>query len=106
MVVSFGIQLLFALSRWFGEGMYTFNGVSTWAAYNLYSWDLFGMSWYLLFTVSSYFFCRFYCMFLLYPSCLQNFKKIENQLLCHQINVKVSSFCDLKLCVKNKLMIE
>ena len=43
-------------------------------------------------------------MFLLYPSCLKIFKKIKNQLLCHQINVKISSFCDLKLCIKNKFI--
>ena len=43
-------------------------------------------------------------MFLLYPSCLQNFKKIKDQLLCHQINVIISSFCSLKLCIKNKFI--
>ena len=41
-------------------------------------------------------------MFLLYPSYLQNFKKIKNQLLCHQINVKISNFCNLKLYIKNQ----
>ena len=41
-------------------------------------------------------------MFLLYFSCLQNFKKIKYQLLCHQTNIKISSFCDLKLCKKEK----
>ena len=41
-------------------------------------------------------------MFLLYHSCLQKFKKIKDQLLCHQTNVKISSFCDLKLCKKEK----
>ena len=35
---------------------------------------------------------------------LQNFKKIKDQLLCHQINVKISNFCDLKLCIKNKFI--
>ena len=35
-----------------------------------------------------------------HPSCLQNFKKIKNQLLCHQINVKISNFCNLKLSIK------
>ena len=43
-------------------------------------------------------------MFSLYPSCLKNFKKIKDQLLCHQTNVKISSFCDLKLCIKNKFI--
>ena len=43
-------------------------------------------------------------MFLLYPSCLQNFKKIKNQLLYHQIFVKILSFCNLKLCIKNKFI--
>ena len=43
-------------------------------------------------------------MFLLYPSYLQNFKKIKDQLLCHQKNVKILSFCDLKLCIKNNLI--
>ena len=35
---------------------------------------------------------------------LAKFKKIKNQLLYHQINVKISSFCDLKLCIKNKFI--
>ena len=43
-------------------------------------------------------------MFLLYPSCLQNFKKTKDQLLCHQTNIKISSFCNLKLCIKNKFI--
>ena len=43
-------------------------------------------------------------MFLLHPYCLQNFKKIKNQLLCHHINVIISIFCNLKLCIKNKLI--
>ena len=43
-------------------------------------------------------------MFLLHPKCLQNFKKIKDQLLCHQINVIISSFCNLKLYIKNKLI--
>ena len=43
-------------------------------------------------------------MFLLYPSCLQNFKKFKDQLLYHQTNVKISNFCDLKLCIKNKII--
>ena len=43
-------------------------------------------------------------MFLLHPYCLQNFNKIKNQLLCHQINVIISSFCNLKLYIKNKLI--
>ena len=29
-------------------------------------------------------------MFLLHPQCLQNFKKIKDQLLCHQTNVIVT----------------
>ena len=43
-------------------------------------------------------------MFLLYPLCLQNFKKIKDQLLCHQTNVKISNFCNLKLCIKDKFI--
>jgi len=43
-------------------------------------------------------------MFLLHLSCLQNFKKIKDQLLYHQINVKISGFCDPKLCIKNKFI--
>ena len=43
-------------------------------------------------------------MFLLHLYCLQNFKKIKNQLLYHQINVIISSFCNLKLYIKNKLI--
>ena len=43
-------------------------------------------------------------MFLLYSLYLQNFKKIKDQLLCHQTNVKISSFCDLKLCTKIKFI--
>ena len=44
-------------------------------------------------------------MFLLYHSCLQNFKKIKDQLLRHLINVKISSFYNiLKLCIKNKFI--
>ena len=43
-------------------------------------------------------------MFLLFPSCLQNFNKIKEQLLCHQVNVKISSFYDPKLYIKNKLV--
>ena len=42
-------------------------------------------------------------MFLLYISRLQNFK-IKDQLLCHQTNVKILKFCDLKLCIKNKFI--
>ena len=34
---------------------------------------------------------------------LTNFKKIKNQLLCHLINVIISSFCNLELYIKNKL---
>ena len=41
-------------------------------------------------------------MFLLYSSYLQNFKNIKNQLLCYQINIKISNFCNLKLCIKNQ----
>ena len=41
-------------------------------------------------------------MFLLYLSCLKIFKKIIDQLLCHQTNIKISNFYDLKLCIKNK----
>ena len=43
-------------------------------------------------------------MFLLFPSCLQNFKKTKDQSLCHQVNVKISNFYDLKLCIKNKFI--
>ena len=43
-------------------------------------------------------------MFLLYYLCLQNFKKIKDQLLCHQTNVKISRFYNLKLCIKNKFI--
>ena len=43
-------------------------------------------------------------MFLLYHSCLQNFKKIKDQLLFYQTNVKISKFCDLKLYIKNKFI--
>ena len=43
-------------------------------------------------------------MFLLYSSCLHNFKMIKNQLLYHQTNVKILSFCNLKLCIKNKFI--
>ena len=43
-------------------------------------------------------------MFLLYPLCLQNFKKIKDQLLYHQTNVKISNFCNLKLCIKDKFI--
>ena len=43
-------------------------------------------------------------MFLLHSKCLQNLKKIKIQLLCHQINVMTSSFCNLKLYIKNKLI--
>ena len=43
-------------------------------------------------------------MFLLYPLFSQNFKKIKNQLLSHQKNVKISSFCNLKFCIKNKFI--
>ena len=34
----------------------------------------------------------------------QNFKKIKDQLLCHQTNVKISGFCNIKLCIKNKFI--
>ena len=43
-------------------------------------------------------------MFLLHPKCLQNFKKIKDHLLCYQINVIISSFYNLKLYIKNKLI--
>ena len=43
-------------------------------------------------------------MFLLFLLYLQNFKKIKHQLLCYQINIKISSFCDLKFCIKNKFI--
>ena len=43
-------------------------------------------------------------MFLLYYSYLQNLKKIKDQLLYHQINVKILSFYDLKLCIRNKFI--
>ena len=32
------------------------------------------------------------------------FKKMKDQLLCYQTNVKISSLCDLKLCIKNKFI--
>ena len=35
---------------------------------------------------------------------MQNFNKIKDQLLCHQSNVKMLSFCDIKLCIKNKFV--
>ena len=44
-------------------------------------------------------------MFLLYHLWLQNFKNIKDQLLCYQTNVKISSFCDIKLCIKNKFIV-
>ena len=44
------------------------------------------------------------CMFLLYYSYLQIFNKIKDQLFCHQTNVKISNFCDLKLRIKNKFI--
>ena len=43
-------------------------------------------------------------MFLLYPLCLQNIKNVKDQLLCYQTNVKISNFCDLKLCIKDKFI--
>ena len=43
-------------------------------------------------------------MFLLYLSCLQNFKKKKNKFLCHQTNVKILNFYNLKLCIKNKFI--
>ena len=43
-------------------------------------------------------------MFLLYPSCAQNFKKIKDQSLYHQIKVKISNFYNLKLYIKNKFI--
>ena len=43
-------------------------------------------------------------MFLLYPSCVQNFKKIKDQSLYHQIKVKISNFYNLKLYIKNKFI--
>ena len=43
-------------------------------------------------------------MFLLYLSYMKIFKKIKDQLLCHQKNVKISSFYDLKLCIKNNFI--
>ena len=43
-------------------------------------------------------------MLLLYPLYLQNFKKIKDQFLCHQTNVKISNFCNLKLCIKDKFI--
>ena len=41
-------------------------------------------------------------MFLLYTLCLKIFKKIKDQFLCYQTNVKISNLCDLKLCIKIK----
>ena len=35
---------------------------------------------------------------------LTKFQEIKDQLLCHQINVIISSFCNLKLYVKNKII--
>ena len=35
---------------------------------------------------------------------MQNFKKIKDQLLCHQTNEKISSFCDLHLWIKYKFI--
>ena len=43
-------------------------------------------------------------MFLLYPLYLQNIKNVKDQLLCYQTNIKISNFCDLKLCMKNKFI--
>ena len=43
-------------------------------------------------------------MFLLYPLCVQNFKKIKDQSLYHQIKVKISNFYNLKLYIKNKFI--
>ena len=43
-------------------------------------------------------------MFYVHPECLENFKKIKDQLLYHQINVIISSFYNLKLYIKNKLI--
>ena len=43
-------------------------------------------------------------MFLLYPSCVQNFKKIKDQSLYHQIKVKISNFYNLKLYIKYKFI--
>ena len=36
---------------------------------------------------------------------LVKFLENQRQLLYHQINVKISSFCDIKLCIKNKFII-
>jgi len=35
---------------------------------------------------------------------LVKFLENQRQLLYHQINVKISSFCDIKLCIKNKFI--
>ena len=43
-------------------------------------------------------------MFLLYSPCVQNFKKIKDQSLYHQIKVKISNFYNLKLYIKNKFI--
>ena len=43
-------------------------------------------------------------MLLLYSLCMYNFKKIKNQLLSPQTNVKISNFYDLELCIKNKFI--
>ena len=45
-------------------------------------------------------------MLLLYPPYLQNFKKIQDQLLYYQTNVTISSFYDLKLCYKKNKFID
>ena len=44
------------------------------------------------------------CYYYIIHSCLENSKKINDQLLCHKKNVKISSFCNLKLCIKNKFI--
>ena len=39
----------------------------------------------------------------LWQSC-EYFWTIKRCLICHETNVRISSFCDLKLCVKNKFI--
>ena len=43
-------------------------------------------------------------MFVLYHSCLRNFKKIKDQLLFYQTNVKISHYFDIKLYIKNQFI--
>ena len=41
------------------------------------------------------------CSYYIFHACkISRRSKIKDQLLCYQINVKISSFCNLKLCMK------